>query len=186
MAFDELQMHILGTDALLQLGRVAAARSRLEPHWPAIDMQIRDNNASMTKGLRVHARVLEAEGRLAEGRAMIRRAVDIVTTSTSPTYTGAAAIFQTSAALALAAGDAAAALVDVERALERARRDAINREASADIGEMLLLRSRLHRARGEMDSAARDASAAHFHLGATLPSEHPAVREADRSAATPR
>ena len=184
MAFDELQMHILATDALLQLGAVRAARARLEPHWPAIDAQISANNASMTKGLRVRARVFEAEGRLAEARATIQRAVDIVIASKSATYTGAAAIFLSSAALALSAGDAAAALTDAERALERATRDAIDREASADIGDVLLLRARILRARGRLDEAERDASAARIHLRATLPADHPLLREAAVSAAT--
>jgi tetratricopeptide (TPR) repeat protein len=178
MAIDELQMHILAADALLQLGSPRDARARLDPRWPAIEEQIGAGNASMTKGLRVRARLLHAEGRLADARATIRRAVDLVTASNAPTYTGAAAIYQTSAALALAAGDHSAALDDVERALERAGRDAIDPQASADLGELLLLRARIQDARGRADAAARDAFAAASHLRATLPREHSAVREA--------
>ena len=74
MRFDELQVHIWSTDALLQLGDVHAARARLDPHWPAIEEQIAAKNASMTKGLRVRAQLLQAEGRLPEARATIERA----------------------------------------------------------------------------------------------------------------
>ena len=57
------------------LGDATGARARLDPHWPAIEEQIAAKNSSMTKGLRVLARLLRAEGKPSEARATIERAV---------------------------------------------------------------------------------------------------------------
>lgn len=124
------------------------------------------------------ARLLEAEGRLPEARATIERAVAIIAASKSPTYQGATAIFRIAGELALAGGDAVTARAHIEQALERAGRDAIDPNASADIGECLLTRARILRALGRVDDAERDTAAARAHFRTTLPPDHPLVREA--------
>jgi tetratricopeptide (TPR) repeat protein len=182
MELDATQMHIWATDALLDLGSVQAARTRLDPHWPTIERHIAANNPSMTKGLRVLARLLAAEGRLADARRTIQRATDLIEASQSPTYTGATWILQQAAVLASAGGDSGLALRYINDALERSTRDAIDKLESADLGELLMTRARIHRARGELPDADRDLAAARGHFKATLPPEHPLAREAAMTA----
>ena len=76
------------------------------------------------QGLRVRAQLLQAEGRMAEARASIDRAVAIIDASGSKTYTGGIAVFRVAAAMALAAGDAPAALSRIDRGATFARGDA--------------------------------------------------------------
>ena len=182
MELDATQMHIWATDALLDLGSVQAARTRLDPHWPTIEHHIAANNPSMTKGLRVLARLLAAEGRLADARRTIQRATDLIEASQSPTYTGATWILQQAAVLASAGGDSGLALRYINDALERSTRDAIDKLESADLGELLMTRARIHRARGELPDADRDLAAARGHFKATLPPEHPLARDAAMTA----
>jgi serine/threonine-protein kinase len=184
MELDAVQIHIWAADALIDLGSTRAARTRLDQHWARIEHHIAANNRSMTKGLRVQARLLAAEGRPAEARRTIRRATDLVAASKSPTYSGASAIFHQSALLALAGGDTSLALEHVDEALERSRRDAINPLESADLGELLVTRARIRRARGELPDADRDLAEARIHLRATLPSDHRLVQEASLAAAS--
>jgi tetratricopeptide (TPR) repeat protein len=80
---EEVQALTWLADALVQLGDVRAARARLEGAWPDIEAQIAEGNASMTKGLRVQAQVLQTEGRTAEARKSIDRAVAIIDASGS-------------------------------------------------------------------------------------------------------
>jgi serine/threonine-protein kinase len=178
MELDAIQMHIWAADTLLHLGSIRAARSRLDAHWPTIESHIAANNPSMTKGLRVLARLLAAEGRLAEARQTIQRATDLIEASKSPTYSGASSILQQAAVLALAGADSSLALRHINGALERSTRDAIDPLESADVGELLVTRARIHRTRGELSDADRDLAAARGHFKTTLPPEHPLVREA--------
>lgn len=175
---EEVQALTWLADALVQRGDVRAARARLDSAWTDIEAQIAEGNASMTKGLRVRAQILQAEGRTAEARASIDRAVAIIDASGSKTYTGAIAVFRVAAAIALAAGDAPAALSHIERGATFAQGDALDRNASADLGELLLLRARILRALGREPDAQREAAAALAHLEATLPPNAPQLGEA--------
>jgi eukaryotic-like serine/threonine-protein kinase len=175
---EEVQALTWMADALVQLGDVRAARARFDPAWPDIETQIAEGNASMTKALRVRAQLQQAEGRTAEALASIDRAVAIIDASGSKTYTGAIAVFRVAAAIALAAGDAPAALSHIERGTTFAQGDALDRNASADLGELLLLRARVLRALGRQSDARHDAAAALVHLRATLPPDAPQLREA--------
>jgi hypothetical protein len=120
----------------------------------------------------------QAEGRTAEARASIDRAVALINASGSKTYTGGIAVFRVAAAIALAAGDAPAALSHIERGATFAQGDALDRNASADLGELLLLRARVLSALGRQSDARHDVAAALVHLRATLPPDAPQLREA--------
>ena len=178
MAAEEVQAQTWIADALVQLGDTRGARARLDPAWPAIETQIAEGNASMTKSLRVRAQLLHAEGRIAEARASIDRAVALIDASKSATYTGGIAVFRVAAAMELAAGDASGALSRIDRAAAFARGDALDKAASADLGEVLLLRARILRALGRTADAEHDAAAALTHLQATLPADAPQIRAA--------
>jgi len=178
MKFDQLQVEIWAADALVEMGDARAARERLDRSWPAIEAQIAARNAAMTKGLRVRATILAAEGRAEEARSAVEQAVAIIVDSGSPTYTGAGPVFRTAAEMALACGDPAAALERAGRALDAVARNAIDPTGSADIGEVLLTRARIAAATGHPDDAHRDASDALRHFQATLPTDHPLARSA--------
>jgi eukaryotic-like serine/threonine-protein kinase len=175
---EEVQALTWLADALVQLGDVRAARARFDPAWPDIEKQIAEGNATMTKALRVRAQILQAEGRMAEARASIDRAVAIIDASGSKTYTGGIAVYRVAAAIALAAGDPPAALSHIERGATFAQGDALDRNASADLGELLLLRARVLSALGRQSDARQDATAALAHLQATLPPDAPQLQEA--------
>jgi serine/threonine protein kinase/tetratricopeptide (TPR) repeat protein len=178
LRYDEVQAVTWLAHTLVQRGDVRAARSRLDAVWPDIEAQIAEGNASMTKALRVRAQIQQAEGQTTEARATIDRAVAIIDASGSKTYTGGIAVFRVAAAIALAAGDAPAALSHIERGATFAQGDALDRNASADLGELLLLRARILRALGRHAEARQDATAALAHLRATLPPDAPQLREA--------
>jgi tetratricopeptide (TPR) repeat protein len=175
---EEVQALTWMADAFVRRGDVRAARARLDSAWTDIEAQIAEGNASMTKALRVQAQVLQAEGRMAEARATIDRAVAIIDASGSKTYTGGIAVFRIAAAIALAADDAPGALSRIDRAATFARGDALDPAASADLGEILLLRARILLALGRDADARHDAAAALTHLQATLPPDAPQLREA--------
>jgi tetratricopeptide (TPR) repeat protein len=175
---EEVQALTWMADALVQRGDVRAARARLDSAWTDIEAQIAEGNASMTKALRVRAQILQAEGRTAEARATIDRAVAIIDASGSTTYTGGIAVFRVAAAIALAAGDASAALSRIDRAAAFASGDALDRAASADLGEVMFLRARILRALGRQSDAQHAAAEALVHLRATLPPDAPQLREA--------
>jgi serine/threonine-protein kinase len=178
MELDSIQMHIWAADALLHLNAIRAARTRLDAHWPAIERHIAANNASMTKALRVFAKLLAAEGNLNEAQRTIRRATDLIAAAKSRTYSGASSILHQAAVLALAGGETSLALTQINDALERSTREAVDPLASADIGELLVTRARIRRMRGELSDADRDLLAARTHFTSTLPPDHPLAREA--------
>jgi hypothetical protein len=82
-----------------------------------------------------------------------------------------------------ALGQYPAAAQDAEAAVARARRDAVDPQSSASIGEALVWRSRVELAQGKRDAAEASAREAIPHLQQNLDSSHPLIATARRMAA---
>jgi tetratricopeptide (TPR) repeat protein len=82
------------------------------------------------------------------------------------------------AEIALASNDTDRASRFAAAALDRARKEAIDPQSSAWIGQGLLLRARCELARGDAVSAKADAAEATAHLDRNLGEDHPLTRQA--------
>jgi eukaryotic-like serine/threonine-protein kinase len=163
--------------ALQALGRFDDAE-RLLPGLEA--------DAALAANPRITPATLRAQALLASGataQAIATIEAEIARRSEPPRVPAHAAALRVSAAAHLAAGHAEQAAAAASAAAESSRRIARTPEASADVGEALLLLARAQRAAGAdgRDSAARAAPILVQALGA----EHTLARKAHALAAAP-
>lgn len=86
------------------------------------------------------------------------------------------------ARIELAQRNYAAAAADAQLAMERARREAIDPNSSAWVGEALVLRAESESAAGNIAAAAASAQLALPHLQQNLDPSHPLIAEASKLA----
>lgn len=170
---------LLAARSLLALGRLPAARERLdaaEAVWRADPTPFARmlQEAALTR-----AEILLAEGRVDEARVAILAALERAGHPGRNHAPGLDRLLRASARMHLHAGDAASARRHAEAALAFSQRLARDPRRSADVGEAALL---LARARLAADPRAAEAasllSLAHEALRNGLGPEHAATREA--------
>jgi serine/threonine-protein kinase len=161
--------------ALASAGRAPQARAALQRAEPLYTKIRADRLYIARLFLFAAADVALAEGDAASAAAAIEEAAVVLATAKTADDPALRHLHGYRARLALAQDDAGAALRHAEAALAISRRQAIDPQASAHVGEDLLLRARAQQGAGDRDAADRDAQEAARHIQATAGAQHPGL-----------
>ena len=173
-----LPAELAAVEALVRAGHITRASELFAATGPDRATTLRDGRPEQIEVHRVEALLAAARGdAAASARALdlARSEVDAAGGDANPAAYGVALARAESA---LIASHIDAAQAECERALNAARRGALDAARSSEIGRALALRSRIRLAAGQRADALNDAAAALTHLEATLGAAHPEARAA--------
>jgi serine/threonine-protein kinase len=163
---------LLASRALLDLGRIAESRARIDAAEEFWKTNPRGFARMLVEASLQRAELLAAEGNV---RPAIADVDSILSSLDYPARANAAGLdraLKLCARLSIAAGDPGRAVATASDALAIARRIARDERASADVGEAALLRAQAYQALGRADEALADARLAAEALGAGLGPDH--------------
>ena len=146
--------------ALLRAGQIEAADASLDEAQRSLLATQTGRSPALIEVRRLEAEVRLAQERFADAAIAANKALALLAAPGPELPATLARVHATQARIALARGDAAAAIQEARQAEALFSRNSIAPDVSADVGQVLLLRAQAEATRGDADASAATAARA--------------------------